>query len=170
VSDDLRLWVVDSSSLIQVRQAGISQARQAAVFRRLEAAAKADCLIFPSQVRHELEWVEADHPDDQALAWVRRVRDIAERDADLSTVQRVLAKAPRLIDAASTRDPADPYVIALALDSISLGGVSILSDDRVDRPDGRGGFKKLSVATVAGLYDVPVVPLTGFILRFLDSR
>lgn len=170
MGEDLRLWVVDSSSLIQVRQAGISQAKQAAVYKRLEEAAKADCLIFPSQVRHELEWVEADHPGDQALAWVRRVRDIAERAANLATVQRILAKAPQLIDPASTRDAADPYVIALALDSIRLGGVSILSDDRVDRPDGRGGVRKLSVATVAAIYDVPVVPLTGFMLRFLDSR
>lgn len=170
MSDDLRLWVVDSSSLIQVRQAGISQARQGVVFRKLQQMAEAGRLVFPPQVRQELEWVEADYPNDQALAWVRRVRDMAERAADLGTVQRVLARAPQLIDAASTRDAADPYVVALALDSESLGGVSILSDDRVDRPDGRGGLKKLSVATVAGLYDVPVVPLAGFIVRFLDSR
>jgi hypothetical protein len=168
VTDDLRLWVVDTSSLIQVRQAGISAAKQAAVFKTLTGLAEAGRLVFPPQVREELEWAEADHPADAALVWTRKVRETAERLANLATVQRVLARAPKLIDADSKRDQADPYVIALALDSESLGGVSILSDDRTDRFDGHGVPRKLSVATVAGLWDVPVAPLAGFVLRFLD--
>jgi hypothetical protein len=169
VNDDLRLWVVDTSSLIEVRQAGISTAKQAAVFKTLTGLVKAGRLVFPPQVREELEWAEADHPGDQALAWARRVREDAERVADLATVQRVLARAPHLIDPNSKRDQADPYVIALALDAENLGGVSILSNDRVDRFDGRGAPRTLSVATVAGIWNVPVVPLAGFVLRFLDS-
>lgn len=169
MSDDLRLWVVDTSSLIQVRQAGMPAAKQAAVFKQLSALVKAARLVFPPQVRDELEWAEADHPLDQALAWVRKVREGAERVADLATVQRVLSRAPELIDANSQRDQADPYVIALALNAESLGGVSILSDDRVDRFDGHGAPRKLSIATVAGLWNVPVVPLAGFVRRFLDS-
>ncbi|MFL5614852.1 MAG: DUF4411 family protein [Gemmatimonadaceae bacterium] len=168
MNDDLRQWVVDTSSLIEVRQAGISPAKQAAVFQALTILAKAQRLVFPPQVRQELEWAEADHPSDRALAWVRSVREDAERFADLETVQRVLARAPQLIDPESKRDQADPYVIALALNAENLGGVSILSNDRVDRFDGLGAPRKLSVATVAGLWDIPVVPLAGFILRFID--
>lgn len=169
MTDDLRLWVVDTSSLIQIRQAGISSAKQAAVFRKLTRLVEAHLVVFPPQVREELEWVQADHPSDAALAWVRQVKADAERAANLDTVRRVLAKAPLLIDAASERDQADPYVVALALDSQDLGGVSILSDDRRDRYDSHGGIQKVSVATAAGLWDVPVVPLAGFILRFLDA-
>jgi hypothetical protein len=169
VIDDLRLWVVDTSSLIQIRQAGISPARQAAVFKKLTLLAKSGRLIFPPQVREELEWGEADHPSDAALAWIHRAKADSERTANLDTVQRVLARAPLLVDVDSKRDQADPYVIALALDSESLGGVSILSDDRRDRFDGFGALQKLSVATAAGLWDIPVVPLAGFTLRFLDS-
>ena len=168
--DDLRSWVVDTSSLIQVRQSGIGRTQQAAVFRKLTTLVQAQRLIFPPQVREELEWAATDHPDDAALAWARKVREGAERSADLATVQRVLARTPLLIDPDSKRDQADPYVIALALDTQSLGGVSILSDDRRDRSDGRGGLQKLSVATVAGLWNVPVIPLTGFMLQFLDPR
>ena len=168
MADDLRLWVVDTSSLIQVRQAGIPQARQRAVFRKLTALAKSGLLIFPPQVREELEWGEADHPSDPALVWVQKSQGNAEQPANLETVQRVLARAPRLVDPDSKRDQADAYVIALALDSEALGGVSILSDDRRDRYDGHGGLQKLSVATAAGLWDIPVVPLAGFILRYLD--
>jgi hypothetical protein len=100
---------------------------------------------------------------------VRKVRDVAERETDLRTVQSILARAPKLIDANRARDQADPYVIALALDAENIGEVSILSDDRVDRSDGRGAVRKLSVATVASLWNIPVVPLAGFILRFLDT-
>ena len=92
------------------------------------------------------------------------------KTAEMALIKRGIAgKEPLLIDAQSTRDQADPYVIALAVDSVALGGVSILSDDRRDRHDGRGGIQKLSVATAAGLWDIPVVPIAGFLLRFPDS-
>jgi hypothetical protein len=38
--DDLRLWVVDSSALIEVRRAGLSVKKQQAVFDRLTALAQ----------------------------------------------------------------------------------------------------------------------------------
>lgn len=167
MTDDLRRWVVDTSSLIQIRQAGIPQAKQVAVFNKLTTLVKSGLLVFPAQVREELERGDTEHPSDPVLAWIRRAKIDAEQPANLDTVRRVLARAPLLIDAESPRDQADPYVIALALDSMSLGGVSILSEDRRDRPDGAGGLQKLSVATAAGLWDIPVVPLAGFILRFL---
>ena len=166
MSDDLRLWVVDSSALIEVRRAGLSAKRQRTVFDKLSALAGAGQLIFPHQVLEELERGEPDQPNDPALAWARRVRERAERQANLETVKAVLARAPTLIDADSTRDPADPYVIALAIDTPALGGVTILANDTSDRRDGRGGFQKLSIATVAGVWDIQVVPLAGFLLRF----
>jgi hypothetical protein len=136
------------------------------IFKKLTALAEAQQLIFPPQVLEELEYAERDHPSDQALAWARSVRDRAVRHADFETVKRVLNLAPNLIDADSEREQADPYVIALALDSAVLGGTSILSNDNQDRRDGRGGFRKLSIATVAGSWDINVVPLAGFMLRF----
>lgn len=114
----------------------------------------------------ELEVSEPNHPKDQALAWVQTIPGHAVRHADLNTVKAVLARAPNLIDAESERDQADPYVIALALDTVSLGGTSILSNDIQDRKDGSGGFRKLSIATVAGLWNIPVVPLAGLMMRF----
>ena len=166
MSDDLRLWVVDSSSLIEVRRAALSAKRQKAFFDKLTSLALAGQLIFPQQVREELERGEPDQPNDPALAWARRVRECAEREANLETVKAVLARGRALIDADGTRDPADPYVIALAIDTPALGGVTILANDTSDRRDGRGGFQKLSIATVAGLWDIQVVPLAGFLLRF----
>jgi hypothetical protein len=166
VRDDLRLWVVDTSSLIQIREAGLPTQRQTAVFRKLTELAEGGRLIFPPQVREELERSDRDHSDDAAIAWVKRTKVLAERPADMDTVLRVLARAPLLIDPNLTRDQADPYVIALAMDTQDLGGVSILADDRHDQRDGRGGFRKLSIATVGASWDIPVVPLQGFILKF----
>lgn len=117
MTDGLRLWVVDTSSLIQIRQAGISAAKQTAVFKRLPTLAESGLLVFPPQVREELEWGLADHPSDAALVWIQRARAHAERPANLNTVQRILTRAPLLVDVDSRRDQADPYVIALALDS-----------------------------------------------------
>ena len=167
MADDLRLWVVDSSTLIEIRQLGLSPSRQKAVFETLSNLVDEQLLIFPPQVLDELEYPPDERSADQALAWARAVRDRAMRDANLDTVKKVLARAPSLIDPDSERDQADPYVVALALDTASLGGTSILSNDTQDRRDGRGGFNKLSIATVAGLWNVPVVPLAGFVLRFL---
>jgi len=170
VTDDLRTWVADTSSIIEIRQAGLATSKQLAIFKSLTQLVARGQLIFPPQLCEELEAGLSSHGEDRALLWARAARNTAERRADLETVRRVLGRAPKLIDADSTRDPADPYVIALALDSVSIGGISILSDDRRDYPDGKGGIKKLSVATVAGLYGIPVVPLAGFILDFGDTR
>jgi hypothetical protein len=166
VSHDLRLWVIDTSTVIEVRQLGVARRRQEAIFRKLTVLAEAHQLIFPPQVLEELEWAEREYSNDQALAWARGVRDRAMCQANLETVRKVLARAPNLIDADSEREQADPYVIALALDSTALGGTSILSNDMQDRRDGRGGFRKLSIGTVAGSWDIQVVPLAGFLLRF----
>lgn len=170
MADDLRTWVADTSSLIAVRQAGLTIAKQSAVFKSLTQLVRCDQLIFPPQLLEELEWVLSNHGEDPALRWAREARARAERSADLETVRRVLKRAPELVDADSSRDQADPYVIALAIDCDSIGGVSILSDDRRDHRDGNGEIKKLSVATVGGLYDIPVVPLAGFIRRFVDTE
>lgn len=166
--NDLRLWVVDTSSLAQIRRAGISRTKQSAIFTKLTELARAGLAVFPEQVRAELERGVGD-PNDPALAWVHRVRADAERTANLDTVRGVLARVPLLTDADSMRDPADPYVVALAIDSEALGGVSILSEDRSDRNDGRGNLTKVSIATAAGLWDIPVVPLAGFMLRYVDE-
>jgi len=170
VPDGPRLWVVDTSALIEVRRPGLPRTTQEAVFEKLTSLARAEQLVFPPQVMEELERGVADSTDDQALAWARSVRADAERRPDLETVRQVLARAPNLIDPTSTRDQADPYVIALALEPQTFWGVSILSNDVRDHGDGRGGFRKLSIVTVAGLWDIPVVPLAGFVLRFLAAR
>lgn len=166
--DDLRVWVVDTSSLIQIRQAGLSPSRQAAMFRMLTRLTETGRLCFPPQVREELEW--GSRRGDEAVTWVQAAKDSAERFADMNTVRRVLRRAPLLIDPHSTRDQADPYVIALAMDSQELGGVSILSDDRHDRYDAHHAIRKLSVATVAASWDIPVAPLEGFLLRYFTAE
>lgn len=55
MAGDLRLWVVDTSSLIQIRQAGIPRAKQVAVFKQLTSLVEVGGLVFPPQVREELE-------------------------------------------------------------------------------------------------------------------
>lgn len=62
--------------------------------------------------------VEAALIADSALRWVK-AKELAERSAKLETVKSVLSRAPTLIDPNATREQADPYVVALALDVAS---------------------------------------------------
>ena len=76
-------------------------------------------------------------------------------------MKSVLSKAPTLVDPDSTREQADPYVVALALEITSgdlfAPNVTIITEDRRDKPT------KLSLATAAGLLRIPTIPLRAFL-------
>jgi hypothetical protein len=73
----------------------------------------------------------------------------------------VLLKAPTLVDPDSTREQADPYVVALAVEmgssELFSPTVTVVTEDRRDKPT------KVSLATAAGLLRVPTVPLSAFL-------
>jgi hypothetical protein len=115
-------------------------------------------LFWPPEVTQE---VVAALIADSAIAWIKSRRDSGERSPRLETVKSVLSKAPTLIDPESTREQADPYVVALALEMASgdlfAPNVTIVTEDRRDKPT------KLSLATAAGLLRIPTVPLRAFL-------
>ena len=96
MTDDLRTWVADTSSLIAVRQGGLPGRKQSAVFTALAHLVRRDQLIFPPQLLEELEWGLSSHAEDQALRWARAARARAEKSASLETVRKVLKRAPEL--------------------------------------------------------------------------
>jgi hypothetical protein len=92
--------------------------------------------------------LEAALTPDFAVAWIKARRIAGERSPKLETVKSVLLKAPTLVDPDATREQADPYVVALALeiasDSLFAPRVTIVTEDRRDKPN------KLSLATAPG--------------------
>jgi hypothetical protein len=157
VADARDVRVIDTSSIIEVRQR-FGRSNERKVFSALTSLIKKGELIWPPEVTHE---VEAALIADSAVRWVKANREIAERSAKLETVKSVLFQAPTLIDSNATREQADPYVVALALD-VASGDlfppkVTVVTEDRRDKPG------KLSLATAAGLLGLPTVPLHALI-------
>lgn len=158
MADPSDVWVIDSSSIIVVREQ-VSRAHEKKVFRALSSLADGSQLVWPPEVTQELE---AALIADSAVAWIKARRSSGERSPKLETVKSVLHKAPALVDADATREQADPYVVALALeiasDSLFPPRVTIVTEDRRDKPN------KLSLATAAGLVGIPTVPLRAFLV------
>jgi len=94
---------------------------------------------------------------DTPTRWISYCRKKAERKAELQLVREVLGVAPEVLDSDSPHEPADPYVIALALGLRGglLSGleVTVVTEDRKDKP------RKVSLATAAGMLGLPTVPL-----------
>lgn len=157
MADAHEVWIIDSSSIIAVREQ-VSGAHERKVFRALTSLVKGSQLIWPPEVSHEVEEVQV---PDSAVAWIKSNRSIGERSPSLETVKGVLQKAPTLVDADALRDQADPYVVALAFetssDDLFAPRVTIITEDRRDKPS------KLSLATAAGLLGIPSVPLRPFL-------
>src|SRR5713101_2442001 len=89
--------------------------REAQVFATLSGYAEKGFIVFPPQVREELERAEeAETSPDPPLIWVRKHREKSERQPSFEAVSQVLAVVPELLDADSPHEPADAYVVALA--------------------------------------------------------
>ncbi len=151
------IWVIDSSSIIAVREQ-VGRAHEGKVFRALTSLTTKSQLYWPPEVTQE---VEAALIADSAVVWIKARRESGERSPDFETVKGVLLKAPTVVDPDSMREQADPYVVALAVKmgsgDLFAPNVTIITEDRRDKP------AKLSLATAAGLHRIPTVPLRPFL-------
>lgn len=158
MTESHQLWVIDTSSLLAVRET-YGAAHERKVLAALAKYATRGKLWYPPEVCGELEDGEdAASGPDFPLVWVRNHRHCAERKADLGTVRRVLDRCSDLLDPDKPEEQADPYVLAVAID-LKIGGfdVCVVTDDRKDKPT------KLSLATATGMFQVPSVPLHAFV-------
>lgn len=158
MTDAFRYWIIDTSSLLKVREL-FGRAGERKVFSTLSALATKGALFFPPQVYDELERGSLSDAlsNDPALQWAKSARSHAEKPANLETVREVLAIAPDLVDADKADDQADPYVLAVAIDVRGLGfDVTVVTDDYREKPG------KISLSTAAGMLRVPSVTLEGF--------
>lgn len=135
MSAPTEVWVVDSSSIIAVKEQ-VGRAHEVKVFRALTSLSTKSQLFWPPEVTQE---VEAARIADSAVHWVKARREASERSPKLETVKAVLLKAPSVVDPDSTREQADPYVVALALEmgsgDLFPPKVTIITEDRKDKPN-----------------------------------
>lgn len=129
------ICVLDSGLLIRIKQL-VKVDDQWALLDGMMQCVKSGEICFPRQVASELtgqRWPDAPG------AWVGHAKGlVCHREPGDACVAQVLATTPDLIDADATgQEPADPYVVAMALDLGLLYPtcrIMVASDDRVDRP------------------------------------
>jgi hypothetical protein len=154
------VWVVDTSSIIEIRRS-VPNADRRAVFRRLSALVSEGRLKFPKQVVDELR--RAANPDvtDPVLQWAEENElDACSTSLAYDKVKEVLNHVSEILDPAkdSGADEADPYVLALA---VVLREANL--DARVVTQETKDGPRKMSLNTASGLLGIPSVPLSGLL-------
>ena len=160
----VQIFVIDTSSIIQVRRlANATTVQVTSIYSRLEDLARDHGLLFPRQVLEELGRfaILPKKVADLPLEWARRVAEDAMRiQPSLDLVREVLDRVPSVLDFAKTDpvDEADPYVLALALQLGREGKrVRVVTEERIDNPT------KMSMATAAGILELPCVPVHGLL-------
>ena len=125
------VWVLDTSSLVDMKH--IPLAEQWTIFRAMEVMAEGGELAL---ARHVVREVSKIRFPDVPGAWANGMGSKLYHPAEASyvTVTEVMKVAGDVVGLDDPGDPADPYVLALALE-LSRGGsaVTIVTEDRVDR-------------------------------------
>ncbi len=161
-SENSVIWVIDSSSIVDLKI--IPHALRPQVIRHLDALVANGRLIYPRQVLEELKGYAPPKAlnNDVPYSWAKGHEARAcHPDRLVAEAKAILDAHPDLIDPDSAgKDPADPYIVALA-QKLRSGGV----DARIVTNDTRQINNKVSVAAVAGLLGSPStvmrIPLRG---------
>jgi hypothetical protein len=130
-ADDEPVWVLDTSALIEFKVL-VAIADQWQAFAQLSNLVDLARIAVPRQVI--IEVAEVAHPDVPG-AWAIAMRSRLRHplDVEFEFIQRVMREAGDVVDAASTKDEADPYVVALALQLTAIGQRSVVvTEDKID--------------------------------------
>lgn len=129
--DGLRVWILDTSALIDFKKQ-IPAASQWQAFKRLEELVVSGEVAMPRQVINEIS--RTAHPDLPG-AWAPGVRNMLRYPEDVAYhhVQDVMKQAGDVVDPNKTEEDADPWVAALALELREQGlDPVVVTTDSVD--------------------------------------
>ncbi|WGY03732.1 hypothetical protein QI633_08190 [Nocardioides sp. QY071] len=125
--------VVDSSTIIEIKKR-VPADQQWDVYDQMLTLVRQGRLAFPSQVKREL--AAERHPDMPGPWCARAYRERQHADPIDETLAEILPFIEQVVDANADpdREPADPYVAAMAWELIGRGyDVAVATDDVVDR-------------------------------------
>jgi hypothetical protein len=157
-------WVVDTSSIIAVRRV-VPRGDQPGVFAKLDSLMATDVLVYPVQVVEELErYTETTSGNpDLPFQWAKRNQPQATRHGpQFEKVREVLAhpQVRNVLDPDKTGvDEADPYVLGLAMSLKDQGEVTVITEERKDRPG------KMSLNTACGLLRLYCLSMEPFLAQ-----
>jgi len=134
------VWVLDTSCLIELKRVPIAHHWE--LFRQLEDMVVSAEIAMPRQVIREISTIA--FPDVPG-AWAKGVESKLQHpmEVDYEVLGEVMDVAGDVIEDDSASDPADPYVLTLAL-QLHRGElrVTVVTEDHVDRLP-----QKISMAT-----------------------
>jgi len=155
------IWVIDSCSIIEIKI--IPTVIRPKVIAHLTTMVASSALVYPQQVIGELKSYATPKTlaTDVPYQWAK-THEAAGCHSDLlhREAKAILGAHDDLIDkqATSQKEPADPYVIALAKKLRDQG-----QDARIVTNDIRQIHKKVSVSAVAGLMGIPSTVMRIFL-------
>lgn len=124
------VWVVDTSSLINVKEL-VRPDRRTAVFAKLSLVCDKHRLVFPQEVVDELKNGVRDGKPDLPLSWAKQNKKTGCRlgrcyDELRRVMNHPVARLTPDPDQTTGEDDADPHVLATALKASSLGGTAVV--------------------------------------------
>lgn len=125
--------VIDSSTIIEIKKQ-VPADQQWDVFDQMLTLVRQGRLVFPSQVRKEVSGER--HPDMPGPWCAKAARYRQHPDPGDATLSELLPFVENLVDANADpdREPADPYVVAMAWELLERRyDVAVATDDVVDR-------------------------------------
>ena len=125
-------WVLDSSSIINFKST-IAPRNQEDTLRLLDRLVSQRKIAFPRQVVQE---VSGQGQNDLPAIWISQNSPnlLHPKSPKESYLQKVLNKVPDLVERDNTKDAADPFILALALQlKDNDWDVCVVTDDYIDR-------------------------------------
>ena len=153
------VWVIDSSSIIKVKET-VPAPDRTAVFADLTAMVDNGSLYFPEQVVQELDVTKNNKKPDDVYLWAKGNKPKATVPGPAYDEVKQLLSDPivaRVLDPSKTSEEADPYVLAYAEIIGSETNVVVLTEDQVTRPN------KMSLADACGLRRIVTLSMEPFL-------
>ena len=172
----MRIWVIDTVSVIEIRRLSIPKIVFPKVIEELDGRAVTGSMVYPPEVLAELqraaEPIKKKGRADLPFAWAKKHEENGTRYGHLfDGAKSVLARIPNLIDpdrvSVDEVDDADPHVIALALYIKAEG-----DDSTVITEDFNSSPKKTGLADAAGVFGIPCIRFRTFLIteRIWDGK
>lgn len=156
-------WVLDTSSLLQVRR--VARTDQRRVFDELGSLVSDGQLVYPVQVVEELKRYSPSTPGspDLPYEWARRNRSRACRHGIQFAMVKTVLDHPlvrNIVDPDKVGvEEADPYVLGLALFLRGQGELTVLTEETRDLPG------KLSMSSACGLLRLVCLRMEPFLAQ-----
>ncbi len=158
-------YIIDTSSFIDMNKY-YPQSAFKSFWNEFEKMITENRVGSPRMVLTELE-----RQDDNICDWAKKYRNplFHEKHDHYLLVQEILLKYPKLINPRDTKESADPFLIAMALDMINSPqktllqyDVCIVTEEKVNK---KQNSKKIKIPEVCIHYNIPCFSMIEMILK-----